>query len=177
MRTLEIAAIEPSLGPVTVEFLALRRNSESHVLSLRRSVPVDLAGIIAEVPGAELEFGMSCSADGIVVLELTADAGGATDLVVGELVAVLHPVADTAVRAVSSDPLSVRWPVVSDGRRGRLGFSADGAVDPQISCTGHRPPESSTPMSCSKSWLASRGKASARALRRPMRPRASGRHS
>ncbi|WP_460359121.1 type IV secretory system conjugative DNA transfer family protein [Mycobacterium sp. ZZG] len=110
-----------------MELLALRRTSECHVAMLRQSIPVDLAGIIAEVPGAELEFGMSCSADGIVTLDLTAEAGSATGKVVSELEAVLQAIAETAVRQQDQEPSVVRWPLVADARRAPLGFTADGS--------------------------------------------------
>jgi hypothetical protein len=126
LRHIEACDVESIPGDRSVELLALRRNPESQAAQLRRTVPLLLAGILGEVSGAILEFGMRCRADGMVGLDLTASAGDATAVVVQEMAGVLAPVAETAV--VSGDTGvadGVLWPVTPEIGRTRLGFAAE----------------------------------------------------
>jgi len=104
-----------------VEVVALRRNTEQAAAKLRESLPVVLAGILNEVPGAELELALLTDHDGMVDIGLTASAGPATELVIAELSAALQPVAETVVRPSVPPAPADEWPVVANAHKG-LGF-------------------------------------------------------
>jgi hypothetical protein len=126
MHHVEACEVEPQLTRLTVRLLALRRNNELQAAQLRAAVPLLLAGIISEVPGAALEFGMRSNADGVVVVDLTAEAGDATAAVADEMAAVLQPLAETAIGPSDLTAADIQWPVIADSSRGRLGFTAPG---------------------------------------------------
>jgi hypothetical protein len=106
----------------SIEVVALRRNTNETAAELRQSLPIMLAGIFAEVEGAELQLGMLSDDDGMVGVELAAWAGDATTAVVAELAAALEQVAETATHVEQEAPATVEWPVVADRPRGQLGF-------------------------------------------------------
>jgi hypothetical protein len=123
---------EPLPSWCTVEVAALRPNSEPAAAELRRSLPVVLAGIVDEVPEAELELGMFTDEDGIVRIQISASAGASTEAVTREIAAALEPVAETAV-SMERPTDGEGWPVVADARHDRLGFAA-GCTDVAPKC-------------------------------------------
>lgn len=109
IKSLRAYEFEPAPAAGSVELRALRANSEADAERLRTSVPGLLAGIIAEVPGGEIEFGMGCGTDGVVALDIEVRTEGPLEAVRAEIEAVLHPVAETA-RPVKTSPREVvRW--------------------------------------------------------------------
>lgn len=111
----------------SVEVTALRRHEDAAAAELRHSLPILLAGIAGEIPGAELQFDMLTDDDGMVEVALAVSAGDATPVVAGELAAALEPVADTEVRAEPRARSTRAWPVITAGPQGALGFTDDSA--------------------------------------------------
>lgn len=105
--------------------LTLRRNADATAEELRQSLPAMLAGVVAEVRGAELQLSMLADADGMVDVGVAASAGDDTPTVAAELAAILESVAETEIRSEHRGVGAASWPVVADCRPRRLGFSTD----------------------------------------------------
>lgn len=123
MKEFETHEYEPLPRRQSVELVALRRHDETAAAELRRTLPLVLAGIVGEVPGAELGLTMLTDADGMVGTALAASAGEEAAVVIAEVAAALDPIAETAVCGVEIPHSLNRWPVVPDTRRGSLGFT------------------------------------------------------
>lgn len=106
-----------------VEIAALRPNSPTAAANWRKTLPNVLAGIVGEVPGAELDLTLLTDGDGIVGVEVSVSADAATVTVAREIAATLAPIAETVVREESSTP-PVAWPLVLVEGRAPLGFLA-----------------------------------------------------
>lgn len=129
MRSFEACETEVHTARATVEVAALRPHSERAAAELRRTLPALLAGIVAEIDGAELEFGMLTDTDGMVAVELTVSAGEHTGEAAAELGAALERVAEVAVATDRTDRAALaEWSVVVDDRPGRIGFG-ESALD------------------------------------------------
>lgn len=122
MSEFEKHDLEPVPAWQAVEVRALRRNADETASELRQSLPIMLAGILTEVPGAELELSMLTDCDGMVEVEFAAAAGDATPTVVAEIAAALEPVTENAVHVARNCVPTMEWPVVALTGHGQLGF-------------------------------------------------------
>ncbi|WP_370500177.1 type IV secretory system conjugative DNA transfer family protein [Mycolicibacterium sp. jd] len=122
MREFETRECEPLPRRQSVELIALRRHDENVAAQLRSSLPLVLAGIVGEVPGAELGLTMLTDPDGMVETAVAVSAGDESTAVITEVAAVLDPIAETAPCDEQNVRWVTRWPVVPDARRGPLGF-------------------------------------------------------
>lgn len=127
MRSLEIGEQEPQPSRLAVEIAALRPNSETAAANWRRALPNVLAGIVGEVPGADLDLILLTDGDGVVGVEVSVAADTATEAVAREIASTLAPIAETAVCEASSAHRE-EWPLVPVEGRAPLGFLA-GARD------------------------------------------------
>lgn len=123
MESFDIDELESQPNRVAVEIAALRPNSPTDASNWRRALPNILAGIIGEIPGAELDLTLLTDEDGVVHIEVAVSAKAATEVVAGEIAAALAPIAETEVRSESATDRS-EWPLVPVGGRARLGFHA-----------------------------------------------------
>ena len=122
MRKFESQECEPLPRRQSIELVALRRQNEAAAAELRNSLPLVLAGIVGEVPGAELSLRMMTDPDGMVEAALSASAGAESTAVLSEVAAALDPIAETGVCRDQDAKWVTRRPVVPDVRRGSLGF-------------------------------------------------------
>lgn len=131
MREFEAREREPLPCRRSVELVALRRNEDSVAAGLRSSLPLVLAGIIGEVPGAELGLTMLTGPDGMVQTVLAASGSDESTAVIAEVAAALDRIAETAPCDEHDVWWLSRWPVVPGVRRGALGFVDRDSLQPK----------------------------------------------
>lgn len=123
MREFEARECEPLPRRRSVELVALRRNEDRVAAELRSSLPLVLAGIVAEVPGAELGVTMLTDPDGMVQTVLAVSGVEESTAVIAEVSSALDPIAETAPCDENDVRWFSRWPVIPVARRGALGFA------------------------------------------------------
>lgn len=107
----------------TIDVSALRPTPDLGLQELRRVLPVELATVVGEVPGAAVDLELFTDGDGMVAVQLAVSGPDHTALAT-EMAEVLSPFAEADVRSGPA-PSRREWPVVADDRSRAIGFSVD----------------------------------------------------